>query len=236
MSLIHRLNSIYPATEGEGVHIGTPQIFVRYQGCKIGCLNCDSRDTWAFRGGNILTTPEVIEQLKEHGFGSRTRRVSITGGDPLDDRNISSALELVQELKKHKAWINIEAAGNVYASEIFSLVDFISFDVKTPSTGVKNSLDPLKKVIESFSHALQIKAVVADKSDFDFISEVKKEVEHVEGADLVQWVLTPVFNYGEDFPKERVAEIIKWNQFHGGFFRVIGQQHKWVYGPDKKYI
>ena len=68
MSLIHRLNSIYPATEGEGVHIGTPQIFVRYQGCKVGCLNCDSRDTWAFRGGNILTTAEVIEQLKEHGL------------------------------------------------------------------------------------------------------------------------------------------------------------------------
>ena len=158
---------------------------MRYQGCKIGCLNCDSRDTWAFRGGNILTTAEVIEQLKEHGFGSRTRRVSITGGDPLDDQNISSVLELVQELKKHKAWINIEAAGNVYASEIFSSVDFISFDVKDALHGSKEFTRSIEKSFENFSHALQIKAVVADKSDFDFISEVKKDVEQVEGADLV---------------------------------------------------
>ena len=111
------------------------------------------------------------------------------------------------------------------------MVDFISFDVKTPSTGVKNSLDPLKKVIENFSHALQIKAVVADKDDFDFISEVK-DVEQVEGADLVQWVLT-LFLITEKISQKKESQTLLTGINFTVVFRVIGQQHKWVYGLIK---
>ena len=50
------------------------------------------------------------------------------------------------------------------------------------------------------------------------------------------WILTPVFNYGEDFPRERVHEIAVWNEARGGHFRVISQQHKWIHGPNKKFI
>jgi 7-carboxy-7-deazaguanine synthase len=35
---------------------------------------------------------------------------------------------------------------------------------------------------------------------------------------------------------DRFVNIMMWNESHGGHFRVIGQQHKWVYGPDKKEV
>ena len=65
--MIYRFNSIYSATEGEGIHIGSPQTFIRFQGCKVGCFNCDSKDTWSFRGGQMFTTEMVLDGLKKNG-------------------------------------------------------------------------------------------------------------------------------------------------------------------------
>lgn len=234
--MIYRLNSIYSATEGEGVHIGTPQTFIRFQGCAVGCYNCDSKDTWSFRGGKIYTTEMVLEELKKEGFSKRKRRVSITGGDPLDPQHIEGLMELIKVLKSEGAWINIEAAGNVVHHGVFDLVDFISFDVKTPSTKVITPEENISKVIEQYAHKLQIKSVVFDQADFDYANAVKeKMIEHFDGIDF-PWILTPVFNYGEDFPRERVHEIAVWNEARGGHFRVISQQHKWIHGPNKKFI
>ena len=60
----HLINSIYRATEGEGVFVGRPQIFVRYQGCAIGCINCDSKDTWEFdkeKGIDVRLALDVVQ-------------------------------------------------------------------------------------------------------------------------------------------------------------------------------
>ena len=234
--MIHRVNSIYRATEGEGIFLGTPQVFIRYQGCSVGCLNCDSKDTWSFRGGEILTTQMVIDKCKDEGFSNRRRRVSITGGDPLDKEHSASVKELVKSLKVEGAWINIEAAGDKYNDDIFNLVDFISFDVKTPSTGVAVDRSILKKVIQKFSHKLQIKSVVFDETDFKFIKSLKDSFSELIDRNQIQWIITPVFNYGEDYPQNRVQEIIDWNDYNGASFRVISQQHKWIHGPNKKFI
>ena len=74
------LNSIYRATEGEGVHIGTPQVFVLL-GCHIGCVNCDSTDTWDFEDQLGMTMDKALVHHEKANKG-RVRRVSITGGDP----------------------------------------------------------------------------------------------------------------------------------------------------------
>lgn len=234
--MIHRINSIYRATEGEGIFLGMPQVFVRYQGCTVGCKNCDSKDTWSFRGGQVLTTQMVIDKCLQEGFGNSRPRVSITGGDPLDPQHEKSVIELVVELKKLGAWVNIEAAGDKFNSEIFSLVDFISFDVKTPSTEVKVDEKILSKVIDCYFDKLQIKSVVFDRVDFDFIKSLQSKFEQKINERKVPWIITPVFNYGETFPMSRVEKIMEWNDFNGSSFRVISQQHKWIHGPNKKFV
>tara|TARA_B100000925_G_C22007352_1_gene474314 strand:- start:1412 stop:2116 length:705 start_codon:yes stop_codon:yes gene_type:complete len=234
--MIHRINSIYRATEGEGIFLGMPQVFVRYQGCDVGCLNCDSKDTWSFRGGKVLTTDMVLEQCQKEGFGKSRQRVSITGGDPLDEQHQNSVLELVLELKNQGAWINIEAAGDKYNKQIFDVVDFISFDVKTPSTGVEANLNILETVIDGHFEKIQIKSVVFDKEDFNFIKGLQNKYVEQLSTRKIPWIITPVFNYGETYPMSRVEKIIEWNDFNGSSFRVISQQHKWIHGPNKKFV
>ena len=96
------VHSIYSATEGEGIHIGIPQIFVRFQGCNIGCLNCDSKETWDF-SGQKLSLDEVLTQVEDEAgkYPFRLKRISITGGDPLHPKR-APAVELCSGVRERR--------------------------------------------------------------------------------------------------------------------------------------
>lgn len=228
------INSIYRATEGEGIHIGIPQIFVRFQGCHIGCVNCDTKETWDFDPAFTKSLDEVMEQV-ETLSQNIIKRVSITGGDPLHPSHIPSLMSLVKELKDRNFFINIEAAGTRIVREVFDQVDFISYDYKTPSTQVRTSKELLLKFIEEYGHKAQIKAVVADKKDFEATYDAYHFVKEAQKS-LIPWCLTPCFEPGEAFPMNRFQQVVQLNENFGLPFRVIGQQHKWVYGPEAKLV
>lgn len=228
------MNSIYRATEGEGIHIGIPQIFVRFQGCHIGCVNCDSKETWDFDPATTMTLDDVMEKV-EVLSQDIIKRVSITGGDPLHPSHIPSLLELIRELKNRNYYINIEAAGTRIVKEVFDAVDFISYDVKTPSTKVRTSPDLLLRFINEYGNKAQVKAVVADKKDFETVFDAFHFVKK-SGAPVVPWCLTPCYEPEEKFPMLRFQQVVKMNEDFGLPFRVIGQQHKWMFGSEAKLV
>jgi 7-carboxy-7-deazaguanine synthase len=232
---LHLINSIYRATEGEGIFVGRPQIFVRYQGCAIGCLNCDSKDTWEMGESYGHSLDAIVDKVSAVGISGKIKTVSITGGDPLHPMHVPHVLELVKKLKEKKYYINIEAAGTRIVDEIFDLVDFISFDLKTPSTGVKTPLKLLAQMNLQFNGKFQIKAVIENKADFIYTLNAFHALSE-EGPQNNPWVLTPAYNTAEEFPMNRFMQVLTWNEEAGGHFRVIGQQHKWVFGPDQKQV
>lgn len=232
----YAINAIYRASEGEGVHIGTPQVFVRFQGCAIGCVNCDSIDTWDFSGGERLTLEQVLAGVIAEG-GDQLRRVSITGGDPLHPKIYPQVLELARTLKRKGYWINLEAAGTRVIDELFDIIDYVSFDYKTPSTGVRTNPNLIVRMAEQFPRKFQIKSVIETRVDFD---DTVKAREHVfamlKNAETFPWVLTPAFNLGESMPFDRVLNVITWNEEENTGFRVITQQHKILHGSEKKRV
>lgn len=236
MKANHLINSIYRATEGEGVFLGRPQIFVRYQGCSVGCLNCDSKDTWEFKKEMGIELSEILERIHSEGYDGSIKNVSITGGDPLHPSHVPHVIELVKALKERGYFINIEAAGTRVVDEIFDLVDYISFDYKTPSTGVKTPLKNIQKMNTQYKNKFQLKAVISDRRDFDSVIDAFKGLSDTESSLNFPWVLTPCYNTQEQFPLDRFMNVLNWNEENGGHFRVIGQQHKWIFGPDKKLV
>lgn len=228
------INSIYRATEGEGIHIGTPQIFVRFQGCHIGCVNCDTKESWDFDPSFTQSLDEVMNKIEGISKGL-IKRVSITGGDPLHPSHVPSVIALVRELKSRDYFVNIEAAGTRVVKEVFDLVDFISYDFKTPSTEVRTSKELLQRFISEYSHKSQIKAVVADKKDFEATYDAFHFIR-ASGEVSVPWCLTPCYEPGEEFPMRRFQKVIELNEDFGLPFRVIGQQHKWVHGPTERFV
>ncbi|RZF20863.1 MULTISPECIES: 4Fe-4S cluster-binding domain-containing protein [Halobacteriovorax] len=229
------INDIYRATEGEGVFVGRSQVFVRFQGCNIGCVNCDSMDTWSF---DIESTSlnTIFERILEESYQGKINWISITGGDPLHPKHVPSVVELTKFLKSRGFKINLEAAGTRVVDEVFDLLDYISYDLKTPSTGVRTRLSLIEKMAQQYPNRFQMKAVIADRKDFEYTLSAYRELESKLGNIEFPWVLTPCYEPSEEFPMQRFIDIQEWNQIEGGPFRVIGQQHKWIFGADKKSV
>jgi 7-carboxy-7-deazaguanine synthase len=230
------INAIYRATEGEGLLIGTPQVFVRFQGCAIGCVNCDSRDTWAFDQSMAMELQEVLERVYEESLGGSLKRVSITGGDPLHPKHTDFLMQLIAALKAQNYSLTLEAAGTRIVHQVFDQLDFINMDFKTPSTGVTTKLSVLEELIKQYPGRYQIKSVIENQHDFSATMEAYQTLVTKFEGQALPWVLTPAYNPGEEFPLKRFQDIIEWNYQAGSVFRVIGQQHKWIYGPDKKSV
>lgn len=223
------VNCIYVAPEGEGVRIGTPQIFLRLQGCAIGCVNCDTKESWQFDDQYSMKLVDIVDSIEK----LKLKNLSITGGDPLDPRHTKNLLSLIKVLKAKGYYINLEASGSRIVDEIFELVDFISFDYKTPSTEVKMPIKNIKALSQLYSKKSQLKSVIANQKDFSAVYQL-----YIENPDLqnLTWVLTPCYEPKKNFPQELIENLIDWNTELATPFRIILQQHKVIYGPDKREV
>lgn len=231
MGLSLPIHSIYQAIEGEGVRIGTPQVFIRLQGCSIGCLNCDSKETWAFHKDQHWAIEDIVQKVQielSEGREKSLSQVSITGGDPMHPAFAKALVELCLLLKRKGIFVNIEASGQRVDSQLFEIIDFISFDVKTPSTGVRWNPRPLEVLLQQFGQKSQVKAVISDKKDYDFFYDIYDQL--CKKFELTTpFVVTPAFNTDEALPKVRIQSICEYNLAMGAPFRVILQQHKVIY-------
>ena len=68
------------------------------QGCRFQCKNCFNKETWDFNGGK-----EWTEEIENKFFALADRpyikRISILGGEPLVDENLSDVFNLIKKLK-----------------------------------------------------------------------------------------------------------------------------------------
>ncbi|PWW09849.1 MULTISPECIES: 7-carboxy-7-deazaguanine synthase QueE [Pseudidiomarina] len=108
---IYPINEIFQTIQGEGVFTGVPAIFIRLQGCPVGCPWCDTQHTWYQHQERQVALSEVVEkaapsdtwagvtaasivaELQQRGY--QAKHVVITGGEPAmyDLRELATALE-----------------------------------------------------------------------------------------------------------------------------------------------
>lgn len=88
------VNEIFTTIQGEANFTGTPSLFIRTQGCDVGCPWCDTKHTWSHDDANLIetvtektedtehfayyTTRELVEIAQESGVS----HVVLTGGEP----------------------------------------------------------------------------------------------------------------------------------------------------------
>jgi organic radical activating enzyme len=75
-----RIAETFYSIQGEGATAGLPAIFVRLQGCSVGCRWCDTKYSWDPAAGREVTLPDLLAEVAAFPC----RRVVITGGEPLE--------------------------------------------------------------------------------------------------------------------------------------------------------
>ncbi len=200
---------IFHSLQGEGKDLGLPTIFVRTTGCNLRCEWCDT--SYAWDGGKDLEIGIIKEKLDMISC----RRVCITGGEPLLQRDL---MGLIEELIPSYE-ISIETNGSKDISELIKKDLRVSMDYKTPSSGME------EKMIEDNLGLLrerdQLKFVISDMDDYEF------SVEILERSELDCEV---IFQNEEGFELKRLAESVLTD---GVEVRVLPQLHKMIWTEEK---
>lgn len=224
-----RLTEIFHSIQGEGATVGLPTTFVRFTGCSLRCSWCDT--TYSFHGGEDWTIDKVMDRLAP----IQTRRVCITGGEPLDQHD--AALALMQRLLADRYYVVLETSGSIDVGPADALAPRsmlqISMDLKLPASNMHK-----RNRMENLAHMRphdQLKFVVSDRRDYEFARDILRSNE-VRSQVLMQpmWASpNPVTATRIEGEPATLASLTQWVLDDGLDVRVGTQLHKVIWGHEK---
>lgn len=214
----------YDTIQGEGVYSGVPSIFLRFAGCSVNCVWCDSKNIWK----HVITIDilYLIDLFKKNGLIDRLNNghhLVITGGSPLlqQDMLLLFITNLVHECKG-KPFIEIEnECSMVVKEENLSLFYFIDCWNNSPKLENAKSDFPGRYNAE----ALQQVSVEALECWFKFVmdpdnsEETWKEIQSKYlDTGLIrrsQIILMPLGASQEELTPERRASVAEFGVSKG---------------------
>lgn len=205
------ISEIFFSLNGEGLEMGKPTIFVRLSGCNLDCSWCDTK--YADHNATEKNIDGILEEIEK--CNSDINSVLITGGEPL-----TQDIELLVDALHRKQYdIGIETNGSVY-KDVLLKIDFISVDIKTPSSNNEtNDLVIFNKIVNAIEiRKGQMKAVIADRRDYDFL---KKFIQ--ENSFNVPLIIQPCWG---NLSYKELCEMYLNNPINHNNVRVLLQIHK----------
>jgi len=197
-----KVNEIFASIQGEGVLIGLPMNFVRFCRCNLSCRWCDTK----YAKGEIVSTPQIIRRLDR-----KIRWVSLTGGEPMLEENLPA---LISALRSKGFKVLLETNGTLFERQIFDSCDFVSMDVKGPSSGNPGYDGRALAYCLRNPKKSQIKAVVKCKEDLEYLGKTYEE-------DYPNWVIQPEYRSIPDLDFHYIMK-----EFPNA--RIIAQMHKYM--------
>ncbi|MEO0467597.1 MAG: 7-carboxy-7-deazaguanine synthase QueE [Pseudomonadota bacterium] len=160
-----KITEIFYSLQGEAYIVGWPTVFVRLTVCPLRCTYCDT--AYAFHGGKWTTIEQVLETVAEYG----ARRVCVTGGEPLAQKN---CLALIRQLADAGHEVSLETSGAMDVSAVDARCSRV-VDVKTPASGevARNRYENLALLGDHD----QVKFVIGDRADYDFARQIMTQYE-----------------------------------------------------------
>lgn len=152
-----RLSEIFHSIQGEGLHAGTPTVFVRTTGCNLRCWFCDTAYTSWQPEGDHTSLESILATVEEYAC----EHVVVTGGEPLLQPDV---VPLTQSLQAAGHYVTIETAGTVFrpvSADLMSISPKLSNS--TPNSGrwaqrheqTRNNRDVIRQMVSGFAHQLK---------------------------------------------------------------------------------
>lgn len=248
----------FVSINGEGKRAGQLAVFVRFAGCNLKCRYCDTM--WANEPDvdfDIMTDEQILSYILD----TKVKNVTLTGGEPLLQNNISGLITLLIE---NGIRVEIETNGSIpilpvrdkcefYIREKYNNLDTsIYTDVRLKEVKdifMKNEM----KVLDNLSFTVDYKtgssgmekfmymSNFADVTQNDTVKFVCGSVEDLKTAKRIidrfrlsqkcSVYLSPVFG---DIKPADMVEFMKQENMNDVNLQI--QMHKVIWEPDAKGV
>ena len=207
---------------GEGAHAGELAAFIRFRGCNLSCSYCDT--CWA-NTENAPAEYETIEELAAWVAETGIHNVTLTGGEPLLQKECGALAEL---LIKNGCRVEIETNGSISLERLASSEyrPVFTMDYKLPSSGMEEFM-----CVDNFRllgcHDT-VKFVSGSIADLEKAAELIDKYRLTERCHVF---ISPVF--GEIDPAD-IVDFMEEHKMNG--VRLQLQLHKFIWEPTRRGV
>ncbi|MCB9851787.1 MAG: 4Fe-4S cluster-binding domain-containing protein [Phycisphaerales bacterium] len=155
MSKTYRVNEIFFSVQGEGMRVGTANLFLRFTGCNETCriethgFDCDTE----FASGRDMTIDDIIAQLRE--TGPTCDWIVLTGGEP----GLQVDRELIDALHAADFKLAIETNGSI---ELPAGIDWVTVSPKVAEHAIRQRTADEVKYVRGYGQGIPKTVVQAE--------------------------------------------------------------------------
>ena len=197
-----KISEIFESIQGEGPHIGTPSLFIRFFGCNLRCPFCDTK--YALTGNYFqMELEDLLDVVKRHNS------VVLTGGEPL----LQPIAEVIDKAKQVRFDIETNGTLEPYIAENVTVI-------MSPKVGYEVN----EKILEDYSQYAYAKFVVNKEN-------LQESLKYAKKYDWIEVYFQPMVQGTLYYTKEDwklFKWLVKYFQFHQLPYRILPQLHKVV--------
>lgn len=221
MAMTGSIAEVFGSIQGEGIYLGKKQIFVRFYGCNLEyCKFCDTQ-LGSFKK---YESYDLLDYLKLHSNGSRF--ISLTGGEPLVQKNFLKELLLLIKQEGFKTYLETNATLPLALKDIIDYIDIIAMDFKFPSsTGLRDFWQEHTRFLRiALQREVFVKAVICNSTD---LSDLKKAIEILSDFNRsIPFILQPNSFEFNRLLMNKIKEFQRYSLEFLSDVRIIPQMHK----------
>lgn len=213
---------IFESINGEGMRAGELAVFVRMKGCNLSCNYCDTM--WVNEANcefKDMTTAQIVDRVKKSGI----KNVTLTGGEPLLQKDIDELLKAFSNEKDIR--VEIETNGSIDLKPFLGL-DNVSFtmDYKLPESEMEKYMN-----LENFDILRKNDTLKFVASSVKDLEKAKEIIEKYQLIGRVNIIFSPVFGKIE---LTDIVDFLKDNKLND--VRMQLQMHKFIWEPEKRGV
>ncbi|MCY7367732.1 MAG: 7-carboxy-7-deazaguanine synthase QueE [Chamaesiphon sp.] len=253
-ALTANLIEIFSAIQGEGINVGTRQIFVRFGGCDLRCHYCDSEHTWQKQttcsieqtpGARDFTThhnpiesSQLLTWIKQQNQPQLHDSISITGGEPLLHAPfLAQFLPQVKELTQIPIYLETGGHRPKQLVQVLPYLDLVGMDIKLPSVSGETHWEEHREFLQLCKNAgvdVFVKIIISQTTNPAELRQAAQLVADV--SDRIIVFLQPMTALAQPHTNAALTaptpeQVLTWQAVMKEYLpqiRVIPQTHKMI--------
>lgn len=170
------MSEIFFSLQGEGVHAGTPSVFLRTFYCNLTCSWCDTKYTWLDQDRaspgidyHIMSGQDIFNKIVSYPC----KHLVITGGEPL--RHQRRLTPILSRLRDLGFFVEVETNGTLAPiTDFLNYVDCFNVSPKISNSHVDRVVRLRPDSLRAFvaSHKAWFKFVIVEEADLGEVEEI----------------------------------------------------------------